>query len=31
MIYDDPGEAVYAYGVSIVDGQVTWKDTDIPQ
>lgn len=30
-IYDDPGEAAYAYGVSIVDGQVTWNDTEIPQ
>lgn len=30
-IYDDPGETVYAYGVSIVDGQVTWNDADMPQ
>jgi hypothetical protein len=30
-IYDDPGEAAYAHGMSIVDGQVTWNDTDIPQ
>ena len=25
------GGAAYAYGVSIVDGQVTWNDADIPQ
>ena len=30
LAYDDPGEAA-AYGVSIVVGQVTWNDADIPQ
>ena len=25
-IYDNPGDAAYAYGMSIVDGQVTWDD-----
>jgi hypothetical protein len=31
LVYDDPGEAAYAYGVSIVVGQVTWNDADMPQ
>jgi hypothetical protein len=30
LVHDDPGEAAYAYGVSIVVGQVTWNDADIP-
>jgi hypothetical protein len=31
LVYDDPGEAAFAYGVSIVVGQVTLNDADIPQ